>query len=924
MALIRRASGIVLVSSISLTGTSTAQSNCGRWTPGISPGSPDGAISQLLEFDGGSGPELYASGPFSVIGASRAPGFARRQGDRWSALGGGLSRSDGADVRCGPMALFDDGHGSALFVTGDFDHAGAVGTSRIARWNGHAWAGLAGGISDAAIVFVRALTTFDDGSGPALFVAGSFLSHGNRIARWNGTAWSSLGGGIGADFMSPEVKALAVFDDGGGPALYAAGLFNRTGDGPANGIARWNGSRWSPLGSGLDDAETLAVFDDGTGPALYVGGTFTSAGGQPIVAIARWNGTAWSSVGGGLSGPLPGHVGVNALAVFDDGSGPALFAAGSFTSAGGDPTAKYVARWNGSSWSVVGDGFVQPFVTDLGVVDDGSGPKLFASGTEILDLWDGVQWSEFFPGIDGPVHALAVFDDGSGPALYTGGTFGPHGPLPGSHAMGRWNGSSWSALPGIDHAFEEVEALTTFDDGGGPALYAGGYFTGAGGVGADHVARWNRSSWSSLGSGIAGDPNDTTVNAFATFDDGNGAALYAGGSFTTAGGVPASSIAKWNGSAWSALGAGVDATVRALTVFDDGTGPALYAGGQFHTAGGFPARGIARWNGSQWSAVGNGHMNGSDPFNEPVVRALTMFDDGTGPGLVAVGEFNSISDVALGQIGRWRGGVWQAIGDGLSTIAGPPFLTTLASFDDGNGPVLWVGGSFDRGGVQGTRNVARLVNGAWQPCGLGFDGIPFTFCTTSAFAGPALFAGGGFSSAGGIASRGLAQWRYAPREGNVNASAGAIAAVLTVNGSAGDADHVVHVAIGAPILLALARSPAGPQSALYVLWAWAGHRTNVVEVRHLGTTVGCLVNPSPLHAGLLPQPIRCLRGANLPAVTCQGVTEVPSPARAPWTLVRSGGLSHTAEFQLQGLMRDDASGSGSPFSVTNAVVLRVE
>ena len=37
----------------------------------------------------------------------------------------------------------------------------------------------------------------------------------------------------------------------------------------------------------------------------------------------------------------------------------------------------------------------------------------------------------------------------------------------------------------------------------------------------------------------------------------SGTDLYAGGYFTTAGGVPANCIAKWNGSAWSALGSGM-------------------------------------------------------------------------------------------------------------------------------------------------------------------------------------------------------------------------------------------------------------------------------------------------------------------------------------------------------------------------------
>ena len=84
----------------------------------------------------------------------------------------------------------------------------------------------------------------------------------------------------------------------------------------------------------------------------------------------------------------------------------------------------------------------------------------------------------------------------------------------------------------------------------GTNLYAGGYFTTAGGVTANYIAKWNGSAWSALGSGMGGDP----VYALAV----SGTNLYAGGDFTTAGGVSANYIAKWDGSAWSALGSGMD------------------------------------------------------------------------------------------------------------------------------------------------------------------------------------------------------------------------------------------------------------------------------------------------------------------------------------------------------------------------------
>ena len=87
--------------------------------------------------------------------------------------------------------------------------------------------------------------------------------------------------------------------------------------------------------------------------------------------------------------------------------------------------------------------------------------------------------------------------------------------------------------------------------------------------------------------------------------------LYAGGDFATAGGVAANHIAKWDGSAWSALGSGMNGIVHALAMDDAGN---LYAGGDFAIAGGVAANHIAKWDGSTWSALGSGMNGASRPW----------------------------------------------------------------------------------------------------------------------------------------------------------------------------------------------------------------------------------------------------------------------------------------------------------------------
>ena len=83
------------------------------------------------------------------------------------------------------------------------------------------------------------------------------------------------------------------------------------------------------------------------------------------------------------------------------------------------------------------------------------------------------------------------------------------------------------------------------------------------------------------------------VNPLAVAPDGT---LYAGGYFSTAGGISANRVAKWNGMSWSALDNGLNSTAYALAVAPDGT---LYAGGRFTNAGGVSANYIAEWRQAQ-------------------------------------------------------------------------------------------------------------------------------------------------------------------------------------------------------------------------------------------------------------------------------------------------------------------------------------
>jgi hypothetical protein len=81
--------------------------------------------------------------------------------------------------------------------------------------------------------------------------------------------WVGMGGFPGAN--GPVHTAVT---DGSGN-LYIGAYFTTAGNALANSVAQWNGSSWSALGSGMNNAVyALAV----SGSTLYAGGLFTTAG----------------------------------------------------------------------------------------------------------------------------------------------------------------------------------------------------------------------------------------------------------------------------------------------------------------------------------------------------------------------------------------------------------------------------------------------------------------------------------------------------------------------------------------------------------------------------------------------------------------------------------------------------------------------
>ncbi len=191
-----------------------------------------------------------------------------------------------------------------------------------------------------------------------LYAGGGFTNINGQpfdnIAKWNGASWSAVGGGLNAGPNS-NVKVIAVHNN----QLYAVvsnGLSSQTE------IYFFNGTFWSSIGTvGIPGVSMVNAMKSYNG-SLYVGGMFDVVGGVTVGNIARWNGTNWSALGTGLTGVNPAMV--TALEVYDN----KLFAGGTFQNAGGTVT-NNIASWNGTSWSTFGtgaNGSINSLITYLG------------------------------------------------------------------------------------------------------------------------------------------------------------------------------------------------------------------------------------------------------------------------------------------------------------------------------------------------------------------------------------------------------------------------------------------------------------------------------------------------------------------------------------------------------------------------------
>ena len=625
----------------------------------------------------------------------------------WSTLGSGVN---------GIVNTIAIDSNNNVYVGGNFLITGVTGTSYIAKWTPSepegVWSGLGSGTDDI-------VNTIATDSNNNVYVGGRFISAGgvtgtSYIAKWtpsdSGGSWSALGSGV-----NNIVNTIAIDSTDN---IYIGGNFVNILNIYGNSyISKWtpyeSGWFWGPLGSGVNNIVNTITIDSNNN--IYAGGSFTSAGGITGTSyIAKWTpsdlGGSWSALSNGINNV--NNI-VNTIATDSNNN---VYVGGRFISAGGVTGTSYIAKWTPSD--------------------------------------SGGSWSALGSGVNNIVNTIAIDSTDN---IYIGGNFVNMGGILGANRISKWtpsdSGGSWSAL---GFGVKSKGIIYAIDIDLNDNIYIGGSFTGVENISANNIAKWTPSdsggSWSSIGGNSVNGVNDT-IYAIAIDSNNN---VYIGGQFLNVDGITGiNRIAKWTPSdntngAWSALGSSVNGIVWSLIVDSDNN---LYAGGSFSSAGGVSGTSrIAKWtpsggtSGGVWSALGSGVNNGS--IYTIAIKSGNVYIGGS---------FTSINGVTgINRIAKWTpsGNSWSVLGSGIDGIV------YAIAIDSNNN--VYAGGSFSNaGGISIGYGVAKWTpsdntNGAWSALGSSVNGIVWSLIVDS---DNNLYAGGSFSSAGGVSGTSrIAKW----------------------------------------------------------------------------------------------------------------------------------------------------------------------
>jgi hypothetical protein len=281
-----------------------------RWNPtaaayeSINPKDPDIGSYVVYAYANYKG-QLYAGGIFNGMGSVTTNSIARYDSalNDWFAVDGG---SNNAIANVSDLAVFNDGSGEKLYAVGNFTRMGTAllpGTRTLAAYDGSTWQPVGSGFLTApgASAYPRDLLVFDDGTGPALYMAGGLVVIdpalvSSSVNKWDGHKWTAIPGFLDDPTVTAAtVNSMGLYNDGTGTTIYAQVRFFTPSLTPnfRQVIVRLQNGRFvevpnTNLGSG--SIFEFTQYADATSSKLYIGGSFSELNGVAANRIATITG----------------------------------------------------------------------------------------------------------------------------------------------------------------------------------------------------------------------------------------------------------------------------------------------------------------------------------------------------------------------------------------------------------------------------------------------------------------------------------------------------------------------------------------------------------------------------------------------------------------------------------------------------------
>ena len=531
----------------------------------------------------------------------------------------------------------------------------------------------------------------------ALFVGGWFSTIGGQ-PRGSIAKLSTSGAGAADATWKPNANnGIGSFLIDGSGTVYAGGTFTTMGGLPRMHLAKISSAGtvdplWDPNpAGGFDRIEELA-FDPITGD-VYAAGTVQSIGGQPVSNLAK---VSKSGTGAAIVGWNPHALGeVTALAV--DAAGD-VYAGGLLGSAGGQN--RDVVKLSGTT------AMADPTWNPLGPYNAAPSP---------------------YPGTvsSSPTYVFAVDPSGR---LLAGGSFAYIGGLVKTGfavLSGSGTGAADPAWPAVQTP-GAVSAMVR--DTLGRTIIGGAFsFMGDGLTIRTNIARLNPdttldTTW---------DPGaDFAVDALVLDASNN---VYAGGRFTSIGGLTRNFLARLSSTGTGAADAtwnpNPDGRIGALAL--DMANGFIYAGGSYANIGGQARANLAKISVSgSGSADASGNPGPTPGFAVPTIDVLTLDGGGNlyvGGNVLTIG---AQTRNGLARLSTSGAGTVDTVWNPNPTLTGADdhYVQINALTPDGSGN-LYVGGGFNNIGGQARNNIARVpmsgsgaADATWNPNGSEFVG----------------------------------------------------------------------------------------------------------------------------------------------------------------------------------------------------------